>query len=175
MCSVSGDVVTFNAPGSCVIAASQTGSGNYLAAPKIQQTVTVKAPSGLGGATGGTANNHFVSPPRYKPLHDGSFTVTVRVPGPGTVNVMVTAWTANLVHAARATSVLQPALGRFVFARAHATAAHRGTLHILVTPNAEGTRFLARHTRRARVRLWVTFTPAHGGPRSIGYYGILLL
>jgi hypothetical protein len=98
----------------------------------------------------------------------------VKVPGPGTVNVMVTAWKTSLVHAARVTSLLQPALGRFVFARAHARALRAGTLRIIVTPNASGRRFLAGHRPRSRVRLWVTFTPPHGLPRSIGYYGILL-
>ena len=40
-CSVAGSTVTFLHAGTCVIAADQAGSGDYLAAPRVTQTVTV--------------------------------------------------------------------------------------------------------------------------------------
>ena len=184
VCSIAGAVVSFTAPGTCVIDANQAGNGNYLASAVSQQTVTVMAPvvsSQPGPATVPPVsilpNNHFVEPPRYKAQSDGSFVVSVKVPGPGRVDVMITAWKGNLVHGsldARLFRLLQPAPGRFVFARAHATAIRAGTLQIQVNPNAEGRRLLGRHRPETLVRVWVTFTPPNGRSRSIGYYGVLL-
>ena len=42
VCSVSGAIVTFNQPGTCVIDANQAGNGQYLPAPQAQQTIAVK-------------------------------------------------------------------------------------------------------------------------------------
>jgi hypothetical protein len=41
-CSISGGTVTFNAGGTCTIDANQAGSGVYLAAPQVSQSVTVQ-------------------------------------------------------------------------------------------------------------------------------------
>jgi hypothetical protein len=184
VCSIAGAVVSFTAAGVCVIDANQAGNGNYLASVVSQQTITVTAP--VAGQQTGTGtvppvsilpNDHFVEPPRYKAQSDGSFLVSVKVPGPGRVDVMVTAWKSNLVHGAldaRLFRLLQPAPGRFVFARARATATRAGTLQIQVTPNAEGRRLLGRHRPQTLVRVWVTFTPSNGRSHSIGYYGVLL-
>jgi hypothetical protein len=116
-------------------------------------------------------SNRLVRRPRLKPYSNGRFTVVVRVPGPGRVDIMVTAWKDNLSRFAR---VLQPAPGRFVFARAHAVAARRMTSRIVVRPNAKGRRLVRHHRYRVTLRLWVTYTPRHGLPRSIGYYGLHL-
>ena len=43
VCSISGSTVTFNAIGSCVINANQSGNASYLAAAQVQQTATVTA------------------------------------------------------------------------------------------------------------------------------------
>jgi len=45
-CSVSGDEVYYNAAGSCVIDANETGNANYDAAPQVSQTIGI-APAGL--------------------------------------------------------------------------------------------------------------------------------
>jgi len=195
-CSIAGDVVSFTAAGVCTVDANQAGNGNYLAATPSRQTVTVTAPvagqqtlpgAGPGGgqqAGTGTSTpvsvlppNHFVDPPRYKARSNGSFIVSVKVPGPGRVDVMITAWKGNLVHGAldaRLFKLLQPAPGRFVFARARASASRAGTVQIQVTANAQGRRLLARHRPETLVRVWVTFTPANGRSHSVGYYGVLL-
>ncbi len=116
-------------------------------------------------------SNRLVGRARLKPYSDGRFAVVVRVPGPGRVDILVTAWKDNLAHTAR---LLEPAPGRFVFARAHAVAPGKMTLRILVRPNARGRRLLGHHRYRVTLRLWVTYTPRHGLPRSIGYYGLHL-
>jgi uncharacterized repeat protein (TIGR01451 family) len=41
VCSVSGDTVSYNAPGSCVIDANQAGNTYYAAAQQVSQTITV--------------------------------------------------------------------------------------------------------------------------------------
>ena len=42
-CSISGSLVSFGQPGSCVIDANQAGNDKYQAAPPAQQTITVTA------------------------------------------------------------------------------------------------------------------------------------
>jgi len=186
VCSISGAVVSFTGAGVCIIDANQPGNGNYLASAPSQQTVTVtvtpplvvqQTGAGTSAPVSVLPSNHFVEPPRYKAQSNGSFVVSVKVPGPGRVDVMITAWKGNLVHGAlnaRLFRLLQPAPGRFVFARARAGATRAGTLQIPVTPNAEGRRLLARHRPDTLVRVWVTFTPTDGRSHSVGYYGVLL-
>jgi hypothetical protein len=121
--------------------------------------------------TVGLPPNHLVAPPHLKRHSDGRFVVVVKVPGPGRVNILVTAWNDNLAHTVK---LLNPAPGRFVFARAKATASGPMPLRIPVGPNARGRRLVKHHTYRVTLRLWVTFTPEGGRPRSIGYYGLQL-
>ena len=61
---------------------------------------------------------------------------------------------------------------RFVFARKHRTARRAARLRVRVTPNARGRRLVHHHTYRVLLRLWVTYTPTGGVPRSIGFYGL---
>jgi hypothetical protein len=70
--------------------------------------------------------------------------------------------------------LLQPAKRRFVFARAHAIAKHKGTLRIIVTPNARARHLVAHPRYRVTLRLWISYTPLRGRQRDIGYYGLHL-
>jgi hypothetical protein len=108
---------------------------------------------------------------QFQPQRDGSFIVDVKVPGPGVVHVLVTAWQDNFAGAAR---MLNPADQRFVFARATARPRHRGSLRIVVNPNAQGQRLVANHRYRVTLRLWVSYIPTHGNQRDYGFYGIHL-
>jgi hypothetical protein len=110
-------------------------------------------------------------PVRREPHHNGTFIVMVRVPGPGRVDVLVTAWNGNVAEAAR---LLQPAKGRFVFARAHKVAKRAGIVRLIVNPNAKGRRLVAHHRYRVTLRLWISYTPVGGRQRAIGYYGLHL-
>jgi 6-phosphogluconolactonase (cycloisomerase 2 family) len=153
-----------------------TGAPIDTSTPR-KHTFTVMATSTDGQATAKAVsytvalpNNKLVSV-RRKPHSDGTFIVTVKVPGPGSVDVLITAWQDNLATVAR---LLQPATGRFVFARAHATATKAATLQIVVRPNANGRRLVNHHRYRITLRLWISFTPTHGHQRDIGYYGLHL-
>jgi hypothetical protein len=115
--------------------------------------------------------NRLLGRARLTPHSNGAFTVTVKVPGPGSVNILITAWTDNLAHTTR---LLQPAPGRFVFARAHKHAKRRGALIIVVRPNPRGRRLLAHHTHRITLRLWVSYTPTGGNQRNYGFYDLHL-
>ena len=115
--------------------------------------------------------NHLVTRPHLNPRADGRFVVVVKVPGSGRVDILVTAWDDNLAHAA---TLLNPAPRRFVFARARATTSKATALRILVYPNAKGRLLVKHHRYRVTLRLWVTYTPTNGRPRSIGYYGLHL-
>jgi hypothetical protein len=106
-----------------------------------------------------------------RPLPNGELSLKVSVPGPGVVNVLVTAWKDNVAHAA---ALLQPAPGRFVYARARRIERSAGTLTILVKPNRNGLRLLAHPRHRITLRLWVTFKPPHGKQHKTGFYGLHL-
>jgi len=102
---------------------------------------------------------------------DGTVRFQVTVPGPGTIDVLETAWKNNLASVA---VLLAPAQGRFVFTRARRTATRAGTLRLTVIPSARGRSLVTHHTYRVTLRLWVTYTPTAGKSRSVGFYGLHL-
>jgi len=100
---------------------------------------------------------------------NGLVSFDVKVPGAGAINVLETAWKNNFATAA---TLLQPATGRFVFARSDRTAGRGSTLHFKVKPNKQGRRLVAHHRYKVRIRLWVTYQPTGGTQRKIGFYGL---
>jgi hypothetical protein len=93
---------------------------------------------------------------------DGTVTFDVKLPGPGTADVLESAWDDNLAGLATA---LQPARHRFVFARGHEDARSAGTLRISISPNARGHRLVQHHAYPVTLRLWVTYTPTGSRPK----------
>ena len=77
-------------------------------------------------------NNQFTVS-RIKTHRNGNITFNVKIPGPGAINVLETAWNNNLASAA---VLLQPAPRRFAIARAHTTTLHATTLKLRVTPTS---------------------------------------
>lgn len=47
-------------------------------------------------------------------------------------------------------------------------------MRMVVMPDLRGRRLLAHHRYRIVFRLWVTFTPSGGKPRSLDAYGVHL-
>jgi glycine rich protein len=100
---------------------------------------------------------------------NGRVSFRVAFPGPGIADVMETAWLDNF---ARATVLLGPAKGRFVFARKHLNVSAAETRAITVTPNKRGRKLIAHHRYQVAIRLWVSYTPTNGTQRDIGLYGL---
>jgi hypothetical protein len=116
-------------------------------------------------------SNRLLARPRIKAKANGVFLVAVNVPGPGRLDILITAWKDNIAGAAR---LLNPAAGRFVFARAHALAGHRGTLAIVVRPSEQGRQLVAHPRYRITLRLWISYTPAGGRQRDTEVHGLHL-
>ena len=114
-------------------------------------------------------NRFSISDLRIRP--NGRVSFKVVFPGPGTADVLETAWRDNL---ARSAVLLHPAPRRFVFARKHLQVAAPSAMRVTVVPNQRGRRLIARHRYTVGLRLWVSFTPANGTQRNIGLYHLLI-
>ena len=102
---------------------------------------------------------------------DGTVSFRVAFPGPGTADVMESAWRDNF---ARAAILLGPAPRRFVFARKHLQVSGAGTVSVTVTPNKRGRRLIHHHRYAVVIRLWVSYIPTNGTQRNIGLHGLHL-
>ena len=115
-------------------------------------------------------DNHFTVT-RIRTHADGKITFAVKVPGPGRIDALATAWDDNI---ARVAILLEPAPHRFVYARAHHNTRRTTTVLIRVTPNTRGKLLIHHHTYPVLLRLWVSYTPTGGIHRSIGFHGLHL-
>jgi FG-GAP repeat len=154
----------------------RSGFGASVALPSEGDTVLIGAlgdNDGAGAAwilTRRPPSNRFAVV-RIHTYADGRITFAVTVSGPGTVDVLETAWNDNLATIAR---LLQPAAHRFTFARAEKTIRDAGTARFSVRPNARGRLLVFNHTYRVTLRLWVTYAPPGARQRSVGIYGLHL-
>ena len=101
--------------------------------------------------------------------HNGNVSFKVTFPGSGSADVLETAWLSNLAHAA---TLLDPAPGRFVYARKHLKIPAARTSTVIVNPNKQGRKLIAHHRYAVTIRLWVTYTPTNGTQRKIGLRGL---
>ena len=144
------------------------GGSSLVPAGGAVTLATVTTPPSVVIATRRPDNHFTVSSLRLR--SDGKTALSVTVPGPGRIDVLETAWEDNLATVA----VLQPAVRRFVFGRAHQDALSAGELRLSVGPNRRGTMLVHHHRYRVTLRVWVTYTPIGGHPRSIGMDGLRL-
>jgi hypothetical protein len=114
------------------------------------------------------ASNKFTLS-NVEPHPNGTTNLEATIPGPGTVDVMETAWLDDVAVAA---GILQPAPRRFVIARAHMTSRHATKMRIRVTLNSPGRALLRHHRYRVVFRLWVSYLPRGGRQRNVGIYGL---
>jgi hypothetical protein len=155
--------------------AGSTGRGAAIdSATPGRHAFTVTATS-LDGASAPYTVSYTVLPNNsfsIKGVHartDGTTAVHLRLPGPGTVDVMETAWNDNLAAVA---SLPGPAPHRFVIGRRDIAAVRGGVVIVHVTPNRFGKLLLAHHRYRIAFRLWVSYTPIRGRQRRIGKSGL---
>lgn len=94
--------------------------------------------------------------------------LSVSVPGPGTIDVLATH--VNVASWATASSAaFQPGSGRLAWGRVTVVVKAAGTVAVTLHPNALGKRLIARERRSGRalsLRVWVSFAPVAGTPRS---------
>lgn len=81
----------------------------------------------------------------------------------------------HTTRASTATASLQPAVGRFAFARAQVKVGKPGAAHITIKPNARGLDLVAHHRLPVRLRVWVVFTPKGGTASRHGFIGLLVI
>jgi hypothetical protein len=101
VCAIASGVVTFSAPGSCVLNANQAGNGTFNAATQVQQSLTVGMASTTTTITTHTPNPSVVGTPIVV-----SVSVGVVAPGGGspTGNVTVSDGSSNCFFSLPATS-----------------------------------------------------------------------
>jgi hypothetical protein len=166
-----------NGPGIASCVGSVADGSPIDTAQRGRHTFTVTATSKDGQVQKATVHYNVARPSNRFTVshinihHDGivEFDVSV-VAGPGQLDVFESAWKFN--EASAATVLLRPAPHRFVFSREHLTIGHAGTFHITVAPNQRGKRLIAHHHRGpVRIRLWVTYQPTGGDPRTVGFLG----
>jgi WD40 repeat protein len=138
-----GDSVAFNPSGSLMAVAGYYGS---VAVFSISST---NAPAASAQITAS----------HVKADADGTITFQGKVPGPGTVDLLESAWSGS--H-------------RLASGRGHANATHSGVIHLRVSLNSDGKRVVQEHRSAVVLRLSVTYTPTHGSKRTIGFYGLHL-
>jgi 6-phosphogluconolactonase (cycloisomerase 2 family) len=138
------------------------------------QTFTVTGTSSDGQHATSTADYTVIEPSNritvshIKTDTEGTISFQARVPTEGTLDVLETAWYATR---ARRASVLQPA-HRFASGHANAVATAAGVLHLSVGFSAEGRRLVRRRGHAVVLKLWVTYTPNGGNPRTVGFDGL---
>jgi sugar lactone lactonase YvrE len=98
----------------------------------------------------------------------GTVTVTIAVPGAGSVQVLGTH--ENAFGALTASNALEPGPHRFDWGRATSTTVKSSTIKLVIHPDGTGKRLLVRHRHHGwalNVRVWATYTPAGGTPVTI--------
>jgi hypothetical protein len=160
------------APGaSCQLSVQVTGTKVGFGQASTGPVSSAEAGSGASTTTSVLVllpSNQFTVGPRHV-SKDGTVTFSLTLPGPGTVDLLETAWIRDEAGAARA---LRPGPHRFVFASKHLSVHQKGRITVHVRPNGRGRHLLRHHRHPVRINLWITFTPSGGAPRQFGIFGL---
>ena len=139
-------------------------------------TFTVTATSTDGQSSTTTASYTVLPNNRFTVSHikthrNGTISFAVKVPGPGVINALGTAWLDNIAQSA---VLLQPARNRFVYGRSHKNSRRKATIRMRLSPNSRGRRLIEHHTYAVTLRLWVTYKPTGGQQSKLGFRGLHL-
>jgi hypothetical protein len=129
-------------------------------------------PSGTppsGTPPSGTPPSNSVRFTRVRTNDDGSLRFTVRFPGRGRAETMLTARKATL---AGASATFTPLPSRFAFATRRFAVRRAGLVTVTLRPNRRGRELIARGRGATRLRLWIAFTPTGGRQRKISVFGV---
>jgi hypothetical protein len=126
-------------------------------------------PNGPSGTPSGTPSSNDVRFTRVRTNADGSLRFTVRFPGRGRAETMLT---ARRVTLAGASATFTPLPSRFAFATGRFTVRRAGPSSLTLRPNRRGRELIARGRGATRLRLWVAFTPTGGRQRKISVFGV---
>jgi mono/diheme cytochrome c family protein len=110
VCTVTGNVLTSLAAGSCIVTANQSGNTNFAAAPMVTLTLSVTSPTALTSATTGkalyasnTCGNCHGTPPAFAMVLNGANNPTViqnAITNIGGMNKYINLTTQNLADIA---------------------------------------------------------------------------
>ena len=163
-----------SAPGryACTVtAANHAGTSSQPSAPfTVAAANPIAAPTPVTPSSQATPTNQFTIS-HVRTSRSGAVRFILKLPGPGIADVLETAWRDNFASVASA-SLLQPAAGRFVFAREHLTISGAAAIAVTVRPNRRGMRLVAHHRYAVVIRLWVSYTPTGGNRRDRGLHGL---
>lgn len=154
--------------GAATITATDTSVTPTAAASAVlTQTAGSPATAGTTGATQTTSSNAFkITDARGDP--NGTITFNVRVPGPGTIELLGTH--EDIIGTRAATLLLKPGHDRFDWGRDTRAPATASTMKMVLRPDNAGKHLLARHRQHGwalHVCVWTTYTPTGGHPRSV--------
>jgi hypothetical protein len=147
---------------------------NTLTAGKHTFSVNVGSKDGQHSTTTSSytvivPDNHFTIT-NIKRRANGNQSFQINVPGAGQLEILESAWTFN-----EASVAMRQEIHRFVIARKNLSvnAQQATSIRLTLGPNARGRRLVAHHRGGVlKIRLWVTYQPTGGNPRSILLYGL---
>jgi hypothetical protein len=158
---------TYSVTGNEPCTAAQPGSYVATSEATTRTPTETRTPPVIAAGGGGLPSNTFTID-GYTRGKNGTITLTIDLPGPGSVSVLGT-HSDQTNRADTASALLQPGDHRLVWTRHSATASKAGRMRITLHPNTAGARMLGYHRRHGwalHVREWTTYTPTGGHARS---------
>jgi len=128
-------------------------------------------PNGPGGTPNGATASTLVRFVRVRTNRDGSLRVTVRFPGRGAAETMLTTRGFRLSKTAAAAPFAR-LKSRSVFVTRRLKDRRAGAFTMTLKPDSRGRRLIAGTRRKTTLRLWVAFTPAGTKARKVTVFTV---